>query len=443
MVGPEGPRRTDAGTRHALLVIAAGVCAALHVGKLPPALDVLRTDFGLDLAEAGLLLSMIQIAGMTAGVLFGAGIDAVGSSRSLRSGLVLLALASVAGAFSRTAAALLAWRAVEGAGFLLTVLAAPPWIRKLVTASRLQRLMGLWGTYMPLGIAFGLVFGPAWIATWGWRGWWIAIGAATAAAAAIVTWQVPADRAVHRAMAALGASRDNNIARALGSDSSPHAVFGFVPRLRETLGHRGPWLVALCFAVYSSQWLAVIGFLPSVYAQLGIAPSMAGMLTAVVSLANAAGNMLGASLLHRGHRATRLIATGFAVMGIGSFATYAHIDGALFGFVQLRPLPFEVRYAAVLGFSLVGGLIPSSLFALCARLAPSERTLGSTVGWMQQWSALGQFGGPPLAGWLAGAMGGWQFTWVLTTVLSAAGLVLAAMTARHPHLRPASIDAGR
>jgi CP family cyanate transporter-like MFS transporter len=458
VVDSTGSHRCDSSARHAWLLIGAGVCAALHVGKLPPALDVLRAEFGLGLGEAGLLLSMVQIAGMTAGVLFGAWIDAIGSSRSLRSGLAMLALASVAGAFSHTAAALLAWRAVEGVGLLLTVLAAPPWIRTLVTASRLQRLMGLWGTYMPFGIALGLVIGPAWIAAWGWRSWWAAVGVIAAAAAAVVAWQVPADRAKHRRVTTRATSHDTSHhtsrrrrakdppatasdapakhgarAQAPRGDASPRALLVLFARLRETLGHSGPWLVALCFAVYSSQWLAVVGFLPTVYAQLGLTPIAAGMLTAVVSVANAAGNMLGASLLHRGHRATRLIATGFAVMGAGSVAAYVHVDGA--------PLPLAVRYAAVLAFSLVGGLIPSSLFALSTRMAPSDRTLGSTVGWMQQWSAFGQFGGPPLAGWLAGVMGGWQFTWIVTAALSAAGLVLAAITARHPRVRPASVAA--
>lgn len=425
-----GDTRVDAGPRQALLVIAAGVCAALHVGKLPPALDVLRIEFDLGLADAGLLLSMVQIAGMSAGVLFGAWIDAIGSSRSLRAGALLLSLASVAGAFSHSAGTLLAWRAVEGLGFLLTVLAAPPWIRSLVTASRLPRLMGLWGTYMPLGIALGLVVGPTWIAAWGWRSWWIAVGAVMAVAATMVAWRVPADRvspgAAHAAQRGMHAGH----AQSPPPTTPSQAPLTLVARLRATLSHRGPWLVALCFAVYSSQWLAVVGFLPSVYAQLGLTPTVAGVLTAVVSLANAFGNMLGASLLHRGCRAAVLIATGFAVMAAGSVAAYVHVDGA--------PLPLVVRYAAVLAFSLVGGLIPSSLFALCARMAPSDGTLGSTVGWMQQWSALGQFAGPPLAGWLAGAMGGWHYTWVVTVALSAAGLVLAAATARHVRHRGAT-----
>ncbi len=52
----------------AVLVILAGVCAALHVGKLPPALPVLRDALGVSLLQAGFLLSMVQLAGMSLGL---------------------------------------------------------------------------------------------------------------------------------------------------------------------------------------------------------------------------------------------------------------------------------------------------------------------------------------------------------------------------------------
>ena len=54
-------------------------------------------------------------------------------------------------------------------------------------------------------------------------------------------------------------------------------------RLKLTLGARGPWLVALTFALYSSQWLAVIGFLPTIYTQAGVAPALTGVLTALAA----------------------------------------------------------------------------------------------------------------------------------------------------------------
>ena len=55
--------------RHVLapdvLVLLCGVVAAMHVGKLPTALPVLRDTFGLSLVESGFLLSLVQAAAMT------------------------------------------------------------------------------------------------------------------------------------------------------------------------------------------------------------------------------------------------------------------------------------------------------------------------------------------------------------------------------------------
>ena len=83
--------------RAPVVVVLAGVCAALHVGKLPPAITALQAALGLSLLQAGFLLSTVQVAGMSAGVAFGALADALGFRRSMLLGLGLLALASAAG----------------------------------------------------------------------------------------------------------------------------------------------------------------------------------------------------------------------------------------------------------------------------------------------------------------------------------------------------------
>lgn len=52
-------------------VMAAGVVDALHVGKLPPALPVLRDVLGISLLQAGFMLSLVPLAGMTLDLLTG------------------------------------------------------------------------------------------------------------------------------------------------------------------------------------------------------------------------------------------------------------------------------------------------------------------------------------------------------------------------------------
>src|SRR6187200_3635562 len=101
----------------ALLVILAGVVAALHIGKLPPAIPVLRDALGLTLVQAGFLLSLVQLAGMTLGVVFGVVADGLGGLRSMTLGLVLLSIVSALGGFAQDATSLMLLRALEGFGF--------------------------------------------------------------------------------------------------------------------------------------------------------------------------------------------------------------------------------------------------------------------------------------------------------------------------------------
>ena len=55
----------------ALWVIVAGVSAALHLGKPPPAVPSLQTALGIGLVEPGFLMSLVQFAGMALGLLAG------------------------------------------------------------------------------------------------------------------------------------------------------------------------------------------------------------------------------------------------------------------------------------------------------------------------------------------------------------------------------------
>lgn len=398
---PAAPRRP---IDPALVVILGGVCAALHVGKLPPALTTLQESLGLSLVQAGFLLSLVQLAGMSAGVAFGVLADGLGLRRSMLVGLGVLALASALGGLATQVPTMMLLRACEGFGFLLVVLPAPALVRRLVPPERLSRMLGLWGAYMPFATALALLAGPMVIAAVGWRAWWWGLAALSVAMALWLARAVPA-----------GPSAP--LTGTVGG-----ATLSWTTRLARTLAAPGPWLVALCFAMYSGQWLAVIGFLPVIYTEAGVGAAATGVLTALAAAANMVGNIGAGRLLHRGWPAPRLLAIGYVTMALAAAAAFA--------VTPVGALPAPLRYAAVLLFSMVGGLIPGTLFSLAVRLAPGEAMLGSTVGWMQQWSALGQFGGPPLVAWVASQAGGWQFTWLATGACSLLGLVLAAAVAR-------------
>ena len=383
--------------RAAWLVVLAGGVAALQVGKLPPALPALQAELGLTLVQSGFLLSMVQLAGMSLAVFMGLLADGMGLKRSMVRGLCLLALASGLGAFASSVSALLVLRAIEGLGFLMVALPAPALIRRLVPVAQLPGMLGVWGAYMPTGTALALLAGPLFIPAWGWSAWWGLFAGVSLAMAVALLQVVPADPVAAHPRQVHGGG------------------LGAWQRLRSTLGARGPWLVALTFGMYSGQWLAVVGFLPSIYAAAGVSGALLGVLTALAAAVNIVGNMASGRLLQRGWAPRATLWLGFGAMALGSTLAFA-------AFTEGQPW---LRYAGVLLFSGLGGLVPGTLFSLAVRLAPGEQQVATTVGWVQQLSALGQFAGPPVVATVAAHAGGWQLTPLFTLGCCAAGAALA------------------
>ncbi len=387
-----------------IVVMLAGIVAALHIGKLPPAIPVLQAELDVSLVQAGFLLSLVQLAGMIGGALIGVLADSAGLRRSILTGLGILTVSSVLGGFAETATQLLLLRGLEGFGFFLVTLSGPGLLRQLVVAEKLSLSLGWWGCYMGFGTGTGLLVGPWLMQQLGWQGWWWLIAAITLLMLGWVLMAVPAD------------SRDHD-PRAGSPLSGLRALAG---RLKLTLSSPGPWLVALIFPTYSGQWLSVIGFLPSIYTQAGLEGAMVGVLTAIAAVANVVGNVASGRLLQAGVGPRQLLYVGFAVMTLTTWTAFSSMTA---------DFPW-LRYAAVLVFSSVSGVIPGVLFSLAVRLAPDSSVVSTSVGWMLQLSALGQFVAPPVIGALAAWAGGWQLTWLATGCLSLLGVLLVTRVAR-------------
>jgi cyanate permease len=270
-------------------------------------------------------------------------------------------------------------------------------LRRVVHDGRaLSTALGFWGAYMPLGAALGLLLGPIAYDLVGWRIAWAVLGMASAFFAWGVATQVALDH--------------DGVKQGAGPSMAE--------RLRTTLSAPGPWCVALAFLVYSGQWLAVVGFLPTIYTGAGWPLLWVGVLSALAAGVNMAGNILAGRLLARGVAPVRLLVLAYLSMALGAYGAFGSGAGAV------------IQYAAVLLFSAVGGLIPGTLFGLAVRLAPNGFTVSTTVGWVQQLSSLGQFAGPPAVAWVAVEAGGWHHTAWMTGACSLAGVLLAMLLQR-------------
>lgn len=383
-----------AAVRAALFLVLVGMCAALHIWKVPPALPQLQAEFRLSLVQSGFLLSAVQLGGLILGLPIALVAERIGLRRCVLTGLAILAAASLLGAWLDSSLLVLLFRAAEGCGVLMVAMPIPALIRRLVPPDRLSRIMGLWGSYMPLGTVVILLAG-SWVLSLGtWQLLWSLLAALTLCCLLLTLRLVPPDPA-----AETGRTRDS-LARLA----------------RTTLGSANVWLVALIFGLYAGQWMAVIGFLPTIYAAQGIGGTTAGLLTAIVAGANAIGNLSAGRLLHHGVAGWQLLVAGLATMILCAWAAFG------------AGLPAPGQFVAVLMFSMVGGLVPTTLFVLGLTLTPTPQTASATIGWMQQCSSLGQFVGPPFVAWVVNWAGGdWQWTWTATAAFAATGIALAIL----------------
>lgn len=368
--------------------------AALHIGKMPVAIPVLRDALDISLLDAGFLLSLVQFAGMSVGVFLGLFCDRIGYRRSVISGQLLLALSGLGGALSAQADMLMVLRAFEGLGFFLVVLPSPALLRQLVPPSGLTPILGWWGTHMGTGAAVAILFGPVLIDQLSWQGFWLVLTGISGLMAWALWRYVPAGSP---------------------TPASAHPPSSSWSRLLLTLQRAGPWRCALAFAFYSSQWLAVIGFLPAIYSQAGLSSGVAGLLTAFACWVNITGSLVAGKWLQRGVPARRLLVMGYLTMATTTFLTFSTLT-------QDWPV---LRFIAVVLFSAVGGMIPGTLFSLAVKVAPTTQTIATTVGWMLQCSAAGQFFGPPVVAWMAAQVGGWHLTWLATGLASLLGIAMA------------------
>ncbi len=100
-----------------IIAIAAGIVAAIQVGKVPPLITLLQAELGLSLVAAGWLVSLFNLTGAVFGAMGGAMADKLGARRVLMGSLCGMALAGFGGAMAPDPTWLLSFRVLESVTF--------------------------------------------------------------------------------------------------------------------------------------------------------------------------------------------------------------------------------------------------------------------------------------------------------------------------------------
>ena len=319
----------------------------------------------------------MNLVGALGGLLSGTVADLLGRRRVLLGGLLVLCLGNLIGAAAQSPVPLLVSRFIEGLGYILVVVTGPALVINIAHPRNVRQALGVWAAFVPTGTSLMMLLSPLALENVGWRGLWLANAGLLLGYAVF--------------LARITSGLADPPLQGRKKINTPWND------IRQTLSRPGTSVMAVTFTAYALQFMAVLGFLPTLLIDdLGLKPSPAALLTALVAFMNAPGNLTGGWLLQRGFKRGNLLWVAALVMGLCGLGIYH------------APLGGLARYLLCLIFSGVGGIIPASLISGVQLHAPKPELVATTNGLVMQGGSIGSLIGPPALATVVSAAGGWS-----------------------------------
>ncbi len=375
-------------------MVAVGALSSIQVGKVGPALPLIRPDLDLGLVAGGWTASIINLTGAVIGIPAGIVADRLGHRRVIVAGILCLLFGTLGGALAPSGAVLLASRFFEGIGYGAIVVAGTPMVVEATSERSRRFALGVWSAYFPMGMIVMLLSASYILERHGWRPFW---GMNVVLCGAVLVLFLRATRSDGAAAtgATLARWRDVRIA----------------------LTGAGPWLLATILLVKSFASFSIMTWMPTLWIdQMQRSVFGAAMLTAVFIAIFIPANILGGTLIRvRGIRAWHLIAV--AGLGIALFPQGIFADG----------LPLAVRLPLLMVYAATAGLIPGVIFASIPAHSPTPAQIGAVTGLIVQCASTGNLIGPPILAEIVVAFGGWSE--VKTLYVGLGGLIIVGALA--------------
>ena len=386
---------TQKSTRWDIVTIAllAGIIVGMQVGKVPPVLTVIEIELGLRRVDAGLIASMFYGLGAVFGVFGGMLIDRLGFKSLVITGCVVMAASSFIGSFSTNGNILLATRITEGFGFVALTVSAPKVIAAATDLNVRNFALGIWATYMPVGMAISMLIATVLLESMGWRDLWVLHSIIILSYVLIFVLGTSAKRWQSTSLEQVTYSRTG---------------------MFKTLTRPGPWLFGVCFILFSIEWLAFMAWLPTILLETREhSLTLSALHSAFIVFITALGAGVGALLMHYKVKRAVLISMAYLIMGLTAALIFA----------PLPPASLKYPYLAV-AFALAAGLLPAACFAGAAAHAPSQAHIAMSSGFVAQGAAIGSVLGPPLLALVNSYFGEWGSIWWFMLICPTLGLLV-------------------
>ncbi len=373
--------------RYAWVVMAALFVAAMAVSinqyKVPPVMPVLMQVFGLDLTMANLLMSIFSLSGFLLAIPAGIVVHRIGPKRS---GLVAVGAVIVGaglGAISSGAAALLASRTVEGLSFVFMMVVGPALVSLWFSPEERGVPMGVFATWVPVGSLIILNAAPALESAFGWQSvWWF--GCLYGVFGFLVFW------ALVRLPRVVASTPANPGQGGAGQGSSERLLSS----VRTALANRNVWLLGLLFFCFTMVFPGFSNNMPTyLHTVRGYSLGQAALIVSLSSLATIVGCPLMGLLSDRIGSRKKVYTAALLIVAVLWLLPY-HLTGVAI------PLFLMV-------FGLVGGAIPTMIFASLPEVMERPELAGIGMGGVVTLQNLGLLIGPVMFGRIVQVSGNW------------------------------------
>lgn len=143
--------------REVAVLAAVAFCVALGFGILAPAIPVFARSFGVTALEASAVISVFALVRFVTSPLAGVLVDRLGERAVMSSGLIIVAVSSLAAGFSQSFSHLLVLRGIGGLGSSMFTVSAMALLLRVVDTDQRGRAAGAFQG----GFLLGGVAGPA------------------------------------------------------------------------------------------------------------------------------------------------------------------------------------------------------------------------------------------------------------------------------------------
>jgi MFS family permease len=369
---------------------------ALGYGVIAPAMPSFARTFGVSIHAVTFLVTVFALSRLSFAPVSGLLVQRLGERRVYIGGLLIVALTTMACAFSQTYWQLLLFRVLSGIGSTLFYVSALGLMIHISPVDARGRVAGIFSTSFMVGVVCGPAIGGL-AAGWGLTAPFVVYGAALLGVAVVLFYGLR-----HSAL------------------DAPAAPTRTTVTMREALRFRAYRSALL--ANFATGWSAFglrVALIPLFVSDvMGRSVGIIGLVLAMF----AAGNAL--AVIPSGYLSDRVGRRTLLIVGLTASAASTVWLGAL------TSLPAFLAMACVVGAA--AGIYMSPMQAAVADILGSTARAGMPVALVQMMADLGAVVGSMTLGWVAEKMGyGWGFAISgIVLLIAAVGWVLAPETRR-------------